>query len=121
MEFIEKNSIKTLSNPGCKSLQLLYPQNSTSKRVTITEVHVEANGTQPRHKHENSEQIWYALEGQAKLLLAEGLTKDFSKGDVVRFEEGDIHGLLNDSTEEFIYLSVTTPPINFSYAYKESK
>lgn len=37
----------------------------------------------------------------------------------MRFEAGDIHGLYNDSDEEFVYISVTTPPIDFSYAYKE--
>lgn len=33
----------------------------------------------------------------------------------------DVHGLLNDGTEEFVYVSVTAPPINFGYAYKDKK
>lgn len=41
MEFIEKGSIKELSNPGVVSRQLLNPGNSASERVTITEVHLE--------------------------------------------------------------------------------
>ena len=40
---------------------------------------------------------------------------------MVRFSSGEVHGLLNDSDEEFVYISVTTPPINFRYAYKEEK
>ena len=40
MEFISRNEIKVLSNPGVQSLQLLNPKNSTSKRVTITRVSV---------------------------------------------------------------------------------
>ncbi len=121
MEFIGKNEIKEFSNPGVVSRQLLNPENSQSERVTITEVHLEPGAAQPRHIHETSEQIWYAIKGRGKLLLAENGEKVFSAGDVVRFADKDIHGLHNDSDNEFVYISVTTPPINFSYAYNDKK
>ncbi len=121
MEFIEKNEIKELSNPGVVSRQLLNPENSQSERVTITEVHLKPGAIQPRHIHETSEQVWYAIKGRGKLLLADNSEKTFSAGDVVRFAYKDIHGLHNDSENEFIYISVTTPPINFSYAYNDKK
>lgn len=31
----------------------------------------------------------------------------------------DIHGLLNDGDDGFIYISVTAPPIHFGYAYNK--
>ena len=40
MEFISKEKIVELSNPGVVSRQLLNPENSSSERVTITEVHL---------------------------------------------------------------------------------
>lgn len=55
MEFISRESIKELSNPGVVSKQLLNPDNSSSERVTITEVHLEAGAIQPRHTHNASE------------------------------------------------------------------
>lgn len=119
MEFISSNDIVELSNPGVVSRQLLNPENSLSKRVTITEVHLEVGACQPRHTHEVSEQIWYAIKGMGKLLLADDTEKEFVAGDIVRFADKDVHGLLNDGNEEFIYVSVTAPPINFGYAYKE--
>lgn len=118
MEFIKANDIKELSNPGVVSRQLLNPDNSESTRVTITEVHVEAGANQPRHVHESSEQIWYAVKGSGKLLLENDTIMPFNAGDVVRFADKDVHGLLNDGEEEFIYISVTAPPIHFGYAYK---
>lgn len=121
MEFINKNSIVELSNPGVISRQLLNPENSSSERVTITEVHLEIGACQPRHTHEASEQIWYATKGAGKLLLADGVEKEFAAGDVVRFADMDVHGLLNDGNEEFIYISVTAPPIHFGYAYQDKK
>ena len=121
MEFISKKNIIELSNPGVVSRQLLNPENSLSDKVTITEVHLEVGASQPRHMHEASEQIWYALKGAGKLLLADDEEKDFYAGDVVRFAEGDVHGLRNDGDEEFVYISVTAPPIDFGYAYGERK
>lgn len=121
MEFIKSNTIKSLANPGVVSRQLLNPDNSESQRVTITEVHLEIGACQPRHLHEASEQIWYALKGSGILLLADDAELAFQEGDVVRFADKDIHGLRNDGDSEFVYLSVTAPPIHFGYAYGEEK
>lgn len=118
MEFIKSSEIKSLSNPGVVSRQLLNPENSESKRVTITEVHLEAGACQPRHTHDASEQIWYAVKGSGKLLLADDKEQDFTAGDVVRFADKDVHGLYNDGDGGFVYISVTAPPINFGYAYQ---
>lgn len=121
MEFIAKNTIKSLSNPGVVSRQILNDENSESARVTITEVHLAPGAIQPRHSHASSEQIWYALKGAGQLLLADDNTMNFSADDAVRFADGDIHGLYNSSDSEFVYISVTSPPINFEYAYKKGK
>jgi len=118
MEFISATGIHVLSNPGVRSRQLLWPQNSSSTRVTITEVHLEVGASQSRHTHEASEQVWYALRGEGTLLLEGDGERDFVAGDVVRFEDGDVHGLLNTGDEEFVYLSVTAPPIDFGKDYK---
>jgi len=118
MEYIRGPEMVELSNPGVISRQLLDPQNSESERVTITEVHLEPGAVQPRHTHPSSEQIWYALKGTGTLLLADGAEKEFHAGDLVRFADGDVHGLRNDGGGEFVYLSVTSPPVDFGYAYK---
>ena len=117
MEFIKKENIIELTNPGVVSRQLLNPKNSTSERVTITEVHLEPGSSQPRHTHDASEQIWYAVKGTGMLLLADNEEKAFTAGDVVRFADNDVHGLRNDGDSEFVYISVTAPPIDFGYAY----
>ena len=74
---------------------------------------------QPRHKHDFSEQIWYAVQGTGRLLPTAEKEMIFKADDVVRFADNDIHGLLNDGDTEFVYISVTFPPIDFGYAYKE--
>jgi quercetin dioxygenase-like cupin family protein len=118
MEFLTESDFTRLSNPGVVSLQLVSPHNSQSARLTITRVTVQPGAGQPRHKHDGSEQIWLALEGVATLLLGEGATREFKAGEIARFSDGDVHGVENGGAQPFVYLAVTSPPINFDYAYR---
>lgn len=117
MEIIRHDQIPVLSKPGLTSHQLLFPENSASTRLTITRVVVEPGAVNGRHHHAASEQVWVALRGAGTLLLADDTTAPFSAGDVVRFADGDVHGLRNTGTLPFEYLAVTAPPINFREAY----
>jgi len=119
MEIVRKSSITTLSNSGVQSEQLLFPENSSSRRVTITRVTVQPGSINPPHRHPASEQIWVALEGSGILLLDDERTEPFAAGDVVRFADGDLHGFRNPGDVPFIYLSVTAPPVNFREAYSK--
>ncbi len=119
MEIISSHSIATLSNSGVHSQQLLFPENSASQRLTITRVTMAPGVCNPRHAHESSEQVWLALEGEGTLLVADEQTIPFAAGDVARFGDGDIHGFHNTGSQPFVYISVTSPPINFRQAYAE--
>lgn len=117
MELIRSSDIQVFSNSGIESRQLLFPENSLSQRVTITQVSVPSGRTNPAHRHNASEQVWIALQGSGNLILEDGEVVEFAEGDVVRFEEGDRHGFFNSGTQTFIYMSVTSPPLNFRTAY----
>lgn len=56
MEFIDKDSIAVLKSDFQESHQLLWGENSTSERITITKVFVYPGKTNFRHSHEHSEQ-----------------------------------------------------------------
>lgn len=120
MEIIRAGETTTFSNSGVTSRQLLFPENSRSERITITRVVVEPGAKNPPHRHASSEQIWIALRGNGHLLLEEGRTMPFGEGDVVRFEDNDLHGFENTGASQFEYLSVTSPPLNFRTAYSRS-
>ena len=117
MEFLNETNFKELTRPGVVSLQLLSPHNSRSSRVTITRVTVAPGADQPQHAHNTSEQIWVVTGGTGTLLLADDKKRVITAGDVVRFEDGDLHGFDNNGAEPFVYVAVTSPPINFDDAY----
>ena len=117
MEIIRAGEASTFSNSGISSQQLLFPENSRSKRVTVTRVTMPPGSRNPPHRHASSEQIWVALRGEGELLLEDASTVSFAAGDVVRFEENEFHGFENTGASEFEYLSITSPPINFRDAY----
>jgi quercetin dioxygenase-like cupin family protein len=117
VEIIRRIEVVSFANGGVVSEQLLFPENSQSQRVTITRVTLAPGAKNPLHAHVASEQIWVALCGSGVLLLGGAATAPFAEGDVVRFAEGDVHGFENTGSTEFVYLSVTSPPINFRGAY----
>ena len=118
MEVIRRTEIVSFSNHSVTSEQLLFPENSRSTRITITRVTIPPGIRNPPHAHATSEQVWIALRGSGVLLLGGTSTAPFAEGDVARFAEGDVHGFENTGSVEFVYMSVTSPPINFRAAYK---
>ena len=108
----------TLLNPGVRSVQIVWPDNAPEARVTITRVTMDSGAVSARHAHPVSEQIWLIEQGSAELLMADGDTGALRAGDVVRTPAGTTHGVANTGDEPFIYLAVTTPPQDFTAAYK---
>jgi len=118
MELIRAETVTQLANSGVVSRQLLFPENSRSTRITITRVTIQPGARNGAHRNASSEQIWVALRGSGRLLLEDDKTLPFAEGDVVRFEDGELHGFETTSGAEFEYLSVTSPPVNFRAAYE---
>ena len=99
----------------------MWPNNAPDARVTITRVTIEPGAASARHAHAASEQIWLIEQGDALLLMADSQTDRLRAGDVVRTPAGAVHGVANTGAEPFVYLAVTTPPQDFSRAYKGVK
>jgi uncharacterized cupin superfamily protein len=62
----------------------------------------------PLHRHHVTEEALYALSGRATVRTTEGLTS-IGPGDFVAFPAGGLaHQLLNDGTEPFVYLGLSS-------------
>ena len=106
-----------LSKPGIQSRQLVSANNSPSAQVTITHVTMEPGSLSKRHVHERAEQTWIVEQGEGILLLADERTEPLRAGDIIRTPAGSVHGVENTGPKPLVYLAVTTPPQDFSYAY----
>ncbi len=106
-----------LVKPGIQSRQLVWARNSPESHATITHVAMEPGSVSERHAHKGSEQIWIIERGEAILLLGNEQTEVLCTGDIVRTPARGIHGVANKGKEPFVYLSVTAPPQDFSFAY----
>lgn len=121
VEVIATEDCTTLINEGFTSLQLLWPKNSPEAKATITRVTMEPGAVSGRHSHKTSEQIWVVEKGTGMLLLDAGHERPLKAGDIVRTPTAEIHGVRNIGDGEFIYLSITTPPQDFTSAYRSSR
>ena len=108
----------TLANPGKRSQQIVWPENAPEARITITRVTMDPGATSPRHSHPAAEQTWIVEKGCGTLLLKDGGSDEVRAGDVIITPPGEVHGVTNTSEEQFVYLSITTPPEDFTRAYK---
>jgi mannose-6-phosphate isomerase-like protein (cupin superfamily) len=106
-----------LSKAGIQSRQLVWPKNSPESHATITHVTMEPGSVSERHSHKESEQIWIVERGEGVLLLGNERTEVLRAGDIVCTPPGEIHGVVNSGQEPLVYLAITAPPQNFSYAY----
>lgn len=118
---LSAGDVIVLENPGVRSEQLVSPRNAPEALVTITRVTMEPGATSARHSHPNSEQIWLVEHGTATLLLAGDATDELRAGDVVRTPAGEVHGVANTGPETFVYIAITTPPQDFTGAYRSAR
>lgn len=117
--FLSGPDFPVLKNPGVESVQLVCAETCPGSPFSVTRVTVQPGGVQARHTHEGSEQVWMALEGAGHLLLEGDERRPFMAGEVARFPAGSVHGFENSTTEAFVYLTVTSPPLDFTDAYAE--
>ena len=80
---------------------------------------MDPGATSPRHSHVSAEQTWLIERGRATLLMEDGQSAAITAGDVVITPPSDVHGVTNTGDEPFVYLSVTTPPEDFTDAYQQ--
>lgn len=60
------------------------------------------------HTHENSDKIYYVLEGSARFTVA-GEERDLGAGNAVIARAGDSHGVRNETDENAVLLVTMAP------------
>jgi quercetin dioxygenase-like cupin family protein len=110
---------EVLEGPGKHSAQIVSVHNAPEARITVTRVALRPGAVSPRHHHDEAEQTWIVEGGTARLLTENGSAGELVAGDVVITKAGQTHGIENIGNEDFVYLTVTTPPENMEKFYSD--
>jgi mannose-6-phosphate isomerase-like protein (cupin superfamily) len=96
--------------------ELFHPSSSPARGFSVAEALVEPGQSTEAHFHDNSQEVYYFLEGSGSMLLGEESTI-VTAGDAVLIEQGILHSVKNTSTGAMRILCICCP----SYAHEDTK
>ncbi|MCX6791564.1 MAG: cupin domain-containing protein [Candidatus Gottesmanbacteria bacterium] len=70
-----------------------------NKYVTLAVYHLRPGGTEPKHFH-NGVELMYILDGNCQT---------HEKGQLYRYEKGDVHEVINNSPNEIVFVRLSIP------------
>jgi mannose-6-phosphate isomerase-like protein (cupin superfamily) len=80
-----------------------------STLLAVTWVEGAPRSEQPRHAHEDSEQVYVILEG-AGLMKVGDERREVRRGMAVVIAPGEVHSIENVGGDPLVYVSATAPP-----------
>jgi len=116
MEIINRNRVKTfITKDGSEIREILAPRNSSLRNQSLAEARLSRGKATIRHYHIESEEIYYILQGKAKMRV-EGEVREATEGDGIAIMPGQIHKIWNTGAEELVFLCCCSP----SYADEDT-
>jgi quercetin dioxygenase-like cupin family protein len=101
-----------------KSTRFLQPSDREPIRSVVTATpdatvvawYVGAHQSIPAHRHPHGQDTWTILSGRGEYYLdRDGTTTEIEMGDIVIAPVGAVHGVVNDSDEPLIFISIVSP------------
>ncbi len=92
--------------------QVIFNPESGCKHANITLSTVQKGAGSVDEVHENSDQVFYVLKGEARVSANGKLLHVLHEGDAIMIEAGDIHAVTNECDEDCVYIAVTVPPLD---------
>lgn len=110
IELTHRSAARTWRLPGRDWQLLLGPQNSATKKLTLSIATFPAGSAPPGHVHPEEEEMVYVLSGRGRL-LAGTASYPLEPGTALRIPAGLEHGAVNDGDAPLELLCVFTPPV----------
>ena len=92
--------------------QVIFNPDSGCKKANITLSTLTKGTGSIDEVHENSDQIFYMLQGTMKVFANGKLLETISQGDAILVLAGETHSVVNEDDVECIYYTVTVPPLD---------
>jgi mannose-6-phosphate isomerase-like protein (cupin superfamily) len=100
-----KNISETLAHNQVPRKALIKVGDSKTKLQTVNEAYLEPGKGFTPHTHNDSEEIYYFLEGEGTMVIDNKKIK-IKTGDVVTVEVGESHTLKNTSAKKLRFLTI---------------
>lgn len=108
MNILRKNGAPRYQRDGIASWLLVAESTAGARHLTTTLVEMSPGGRQHLHCHA-TEQSYFIISGNGLMQVGEQ-TERVQPGDTVFISGDTVHGLVNDSTVELMYLGAGSPP-----------
>jgi len=87
-----------------------------SRNMTVTWVDVPPGAEQRAHSHPDAEQVYVIVRGRGRMSVA-GDVEAVGEGDLVFIPPATAHGIVNDGSEDLVYVSAASPPFSMEELY----
>jgi len=94
---------------GSEIRELLAHRNSCIKNQSLAEARVSPGGSTTPHYHPLTEEIYYLLEGTARIQVGEEM-RDIGPGDAIAIPPGAVHQITNIGENTLRFLCCCAPP-----------
>jgi mannose-6-phosphate isomerase-like protein (cupin superfamily) len=121
VEVIAPADATVLARASAASRQLVWPGNAPDARVSVTRVTVARGGEQPRPAYADAQQIWIIEHDPAELLLTDDRSCPVEASEAARTPAGETDGLRNSGSEPFVFVTISTLPVDFRGAYEGAR
>lgn len=110
MDIINRNKVNAfITKDGSEIREILSLGNSSLRNQSLAEARVSPGKATIQHYHIKSEEIYYILQGKAKIRV-EGELRDVAEGDGIAIMPGQSHRIWNSGAEELVFLCCCSPP-----------
>lgn len=94
---------------GSQIRELLAHRNSCIEKQSLAEARLGVGGQTAAHYHEQTEEIYFLLEGKAQMQVGDE-TRQVNVGDAIAIPPGQVHQITNTGDVELRFLCMCVPP-----------
>ena len=92
--------------------QVIFNPETGSPKVNVTLTTLPKGSGSNDEVHENSDQLFYMIQGTMKVYAHGELVYTVKEGDAVLVTAGDTHAVRNEADEDVQFLAMTVPPLD---------
>ncbi len=92
--------------------QVIFNPETGSPKANVTLTTLPKGSGSHDEVHENSDQLFYMIQGNMKVYAQDKLIYTVKEGDAVLVTAGDIHAVRNEDDEDVKFVAITVPPLD---------